>query len=390
MRGPAAGSVAPAGCVSATRAGYRLASGTRRGDAEEAVAHLYPGRMAAVRIGVCSWADEGLLKHWYPRDVRTAEARLRHYAERFDTVEVDSPFYRLPSPETVGALGGAHARRLRLPREGLEGDDRPRGDGLAGARVRASSATALAPLEASGKLRGVLLQFHPRVKKTPEALDDLRGVGDLLDAARAADRVPPPLVDDRRGARATRSRSSSSTGSRTSPSTRREPARRTSCHASPPRRTTSRTSASTDATGRRGTRRRRPPASGSTGSTRREELEEWVEPIARLAEEAREVYAMFNNNRNDYAPRSAQVLRGLLDEAGDPGDGAVVEPSRRTLRSSDAAPFAGAWRRSCGRAVRRRRTRRRSRARRVVGSSTRRSAAARGGVRRGARLRRRT
>ena len=39
---------------------------------------------ATVRIGVCSWADEGLLKAWYPRGVSTAEKRLRYYAERFD------------------------------------------------------------------------------------------------------------------------------------------------------------------------------------------------------------------------------------------------------------------------------------------------------------------
>jgi uncharacterized protein YecE (DUF72 family) len=64
----------------------------------------------------------------------------------------------------------------------------------------------------------------------------------------------------------------------------------------------------------------------------RGDLEEWVEPISRLAEERREVYAMFNNNRNDYAPRSAHVLRGLLDEAGVPSTGAVQpEPAEPTL-----------------------------------------------------------
>ena len=30
---------------------------------------------------------------------------------------------------------------------------------------------------------------------------------------------------------------------------------------------------------------------------------------------ADEVYALFNNNRDDFAPRSAMLLRGLLDEA---------------------------------------------------------------------------
>ena len=39
------------------------------------------------------------------------------------------------------------------------------------------------------------------------------------------------------------------------------------------------------------------------------------------------MYALFNNNRLDYAPRSAQVLRGLLDEAGIPATGGV-EPAQ--------------------------------------------------------------
>jgi uncharacterized protein YecE (DUF72 family) len=56
---------------------------------------------ATVRLGTCSWADEGLVKHWYPRGVSSAEARLRYYAEHFDVVEVDSPFYRLPAPEVA-------------------------------------------------------------------------------------------------------------------------------------------------------------------------------------------------------------------------------------------------------------------------------------------------
>jgi uncharacterized protein YecE (DUF72 family) len=57
-----------------------------------------------------------------------------------------------------------------------------------------------------------------------------------------------------------------------------------------------------------------------------EELAEWVEPLARLAAEADEVYALFNNNRDDFAPRSAALLRGLLDEAGVPAAGGVEPP----------------------------------------------------------------
>ena len=57
---------------------------------------------ATVRIGTCSFADEGLVKTWYPRGVSTPTARLRYYGERFDTVEVDSPFYHLPDPAVTG------------------------------------------------------------------------------------------------------------------------------------------------------------------------------------------------------------------------------------------------------------------------------------------------
>src|SRR3989304_4752336 len=48
-----------------------------------------------VRLGTCSWTDPTMVKAWYPPAVRTAADRLRYYAARFDTVEVDSSFYGL-------------------------------------------------------------------------------------------------------------------------------------------------------------------------------------------------------------------------------------------------------------------------------------------------------
>ena len=64
----------------------------------------------------------------------------------------------------------------------------------------------------------------------------------------------------------------------------------------------------------------------------RGELAEWVGPLDRLAGEADEVYALFNNNRDDFAPRSARLLRGLLDEAGvDATGGVEPEPVEPTL-----------------------------------------------------------
>jgi uncharacterized protein YecE (DUF72 family) len=60
-----------------------------------------------------------------------------------------------------------------------------------------------------------------------------------------------------------------------------------------------------------------------------QELTEWVEPMGRLAAEAEEVYALFNNNKDDFAPRSAAIFRKLLDDAGIPASGGVEPPPAR-------------------------------------------------------------
>jgi uncharacterized protein YecE (DUF72 family) len=55
--------------------------------------------MEKTRVGTASWTDKTLIKSgtFYPRQVTTAEGRLRFYAEHFDTVEVDSSYYALPA-----------------------------------------------------------------------------------------------------------------------------------------------------------------------------------------------------------------------------------------------------------------------------------------------------
>jgi len=55
--------------------------------------------MKRIRVGTASWTDRTLIKSgtFYPRQVTTAEGRLKFYAEHFNTVEVDSTYYALPS-----------------------------------------------------------------------------------------------------------------------------------------------------------------------------------------------------------------------------------------------------------------------------------------------------
>jgi uncharacterized protein YecE (DUF72 family) len=281
--------------------------------------------VAVVRIGVCSWADEGLVKTWYPRDVRTAEARLRYYAERYDVVEVDSPFYRLPAQETAARWAERtphgfvfHAKASKQMTGHEETDSLE--------RSFAEFRDSLSPLAHAGKLRGVLLQYHPRVKKTPEALDELRGVRDLI-----APLVP--LIEFRHRSWMTEEERADTLSflerhglayvSVDSPRTR-------ASNVMPRIAAATHELAYIRFHGRNWkTWNKKTKTSGERFDWlySREDLEDWVGSIASLAEDAREVYAMFNNNRNDYAPRSAQVLRGLLDEAGVEATGGV-EPAQ--------------------------------------------------------------
>lgn len=55
------------------------------------------GVSGRILVGSCSWADKTLVDSgWYPRSARSAEERLRYYANQFLLVEVDSTYYAIP------------------------------------------------------------------------------------------------------------------------------------------------------------------------------------------------------------------------------------------------------------------------------------------------------
>ena len=278
---------------------------------------------ATVRLGTCSFADEGLLKAWYPRGVSTSRARLRYYAERFDTTEVDSPYYHLPDPGVTRNWAQrtppeftfhVKAHKTMTFHKGEPTDD-----------AFAEFRTSLRPLELSGKLRSVLLQYHPRFTKTAAAMVELE---------RAPERVAPlvPLVefrhrswmepDERADTLAFLERTGLAYVSLDTPMTRAS-------------NVVARHAVATHAVAyvRFHGRNEKTWNIKSEKSSDRfnwmyapEELVEWVEKLGRLSAEAEEVYAMFNNNRDDFAPRSAMLLRGLLDEAGIPVSGGLEPP----------------------------------------------------------------
>jgi len=59
--------------------------------------------MGDILVGTASWADKSLLdsKLFYPKEAKTAESRLRYYAEQFPLVEVDSSYYAIPAPQVA-------------------------------------------------------------------------------------------------------------------------------------------------------------------------------------------------------------------------------------------------------------------------------------------------
>ncbi|HWJ31287.1 MAG TPA: DUF72 domain-containing protein [Gaiellaceae bacterium] len=137
---------------------------------------------AEIRIGTCSWADEALSKHWYPKGLPAGE-RLGFYAQHFDTVEVDSTYYRLPAEEMVrrwaertpdhfvmhvkafGLMTRHPVKVEALPpdlREEAPTDDRGRVERPSRefrGEVFRRFLEALEPLRSDGKLGGILFQF---------------------------------------------------------------------------------------------------------------------------------------------------------------------------------------------------------------------------------------
>jgi len=56
----------------------------------------------SIRIGTSSWSSADWRGPFYPIDARPAD-QLELYAGKYDTVECDATFYRIPSPRTVDA-----------------------------------------------------------------------------------------------------------------------------------------------------------------------------------------------------------------------------------------------------------------------------------------------
>ncbi len=167
-----------------------------------------------IRTGTCSWTEKTLVQSglFYPPEARTAEARLRYYATRFDTVEVDSTYYALPDQKNVwlwdvrtpahftfhikayGALTGHGIDPRTLPQDiqGLAkstpGDKKQMYvKDPAILRMLAQRLTSsLSPLVRSGKLGLIVFQFPPWFTRTSSNFDYMLFCRDAMDGLRMA------------------------------------------------------------------------------------------------------------------------------------------------------------------------------------------------------------
>jgi uncharacterized protein YecE (DUF72 family) len=296
---------------------------------------------ATIRVGTCAWVEKGLIEGWYPPHATSAEARLRFYAEHFDTVEVDASYYAIPSARTTagwaertpddfvfhvkafGLMTGHGVRPEQLPADLRPLVDRvtPRGyvqpSDLLTDRVFARFRTALEPLRAAGKLGGVLFQLPPGAHPTAESWR-------RIDHARAA------LPDDELYVEF---RQRSWLEPRQREITLDHLRRRNLAYVpvDAPDVTTDNVVETVVASTADVAYVRFHGRNAATWNTRTggasarfdyayadDELAEWIEPLRALGRATSRLYAMFNTNHGTQGPDNAERLRGLLAAAGVP------------------------------------------------------------------------
>jgi uncharacterized protein YecE (DUF72 family) len=304
----------------------------------------------SVRIGTCSWADDSLSKLWYPRGVSSPEARLRYYADHFDTVEVNSSYYALPERAMAEkwvertppgfvfhvkafAMMTRHpVRAEQLPpdlRSAVTLDERGRVERpsreLRGEVFRRFS-DAVQPLREAGKMGGVLLQLPQYITYGARAFEYLEW---------ARQQLPDELLIEFRH----RSWLTDEARDETFRFLEALPAtyvivdapRMTSNNVAPTVIATTSDSAYLRLHGRNAATWNKRGGSASERFDHlytESELSEWVEPLRELAGRHENVWAMFNNNGRSVdvasggeiaqAPVNALQLRDMLEDAGVP------------------------------------------------------------------------
>ncbi len=314
-------------------------------------------------LGTCSWTDPTMVERYYPRALSSAEERLRYYAARFDTVEVDSVFYGLPRVEYAerwaertppGFIFHVKAYGMMTWHEVDERSLHPELRGYAyerteRGRVRLPEpamlerafglfAEAIEPLRRAGKLGGVLMQFPPyfaasdptRLARHLDYLESAQAMLEPTGATMLVEFRHPSWVTGAQRARTMRFLADHGMAY-VSVDAPQFPERSTM----PP---LAEATAPWAYVRMHGRNRETYFARTASAADRfdwlysAEELDEWREPIRRLAGQAERTWVMFNNCRYDYAPRNAREMAGVL--------GDVVAPRAGGASTGEPAPSA--------------------------------------------------
>ncbi|HEU6444069.1 MAG TPA: DUF72 domain-containing protein [Gaiellaceae bacterium] len=304
---------------------------------------------AQIRVGTCSWADEALSKYFYPPGLKAGD-RLAYYAEHFDTVELDSTYYRLPvesmaarwaeqTPEgfvmhvkAFGVMTRHPVKKEQLPtdlREAAPVDEKGRIDRPPRefrAEVFRRFREALEPLRAAGKLGGTLFQFPSYVVYKDLSLDYLAwakeqmGEDEMLVEFRHSSWYEE---DVRRDVLSFLEEHGMSLVVVDAPKVDAKNVPRTLLALTSPTLYVRFHGRNADTWNVRG----KSAAERFDYLYSEDELREWVEPLRELAGQAENAYAVFNNNNRAPGPNgswvaqaatNAQQFRQLLAEAGVP------------------------------------------------------------------------
>jgi uncharacterized protein YecE (DUF72 family) len=286
-----------------------------------------------------------MVERWYPHGVTTPEQRLRYYAERFDTVEVDSSFYALPKIEYAENWAKRtppgftfHMKAFGMM-TGHEVDERALHPDLRDGgysyelttrgRVRAPDARmversfelfneAIAPLVEAGKMGGVLMQYPPWFTATSRDHRE-HNLGEIERAAEMLEPLPV-FVEFRHSswaAPANVERVVRFLADRSLTLVAVDAPQVESGTAMP------QLIAATAPQGyvRFHGRNRETWSARTVSAADRfdylytaDELEEWRQPVLELAEQTERTWVMFNNCKYDYAPRNAREMAEILSD----------------------------------------------------------------------------
>ena len=289
-----------------------------------------------ILVGTASWSDPGFVEHWYPKKMPAGD-RLGWYAQHFELVEVNSTFYSVPELRMVERWCAATPNQFTFdvklhqlfsfhstPAKLLPPDLQRRAETDAKGNVKSTPnlqeamlktfLRSMSIIRSTGKLGVLLLQLSPAFSPRKHQLNELEPLSEMLSEYDLAIefRNRNWAVGDQLGS--------------TLNFMRKRHATFVNVDAPASDHFTVMPSDVDEVTNPRAAylrlhgRNAKAYITGKTVAARfdydysEKEIAEVAERSRKLAQEARELHVIFNNNNLDYAPRAALRLRKALDQ----------------------------------------------------------------------------